>query len=183
MEGTLASSAIDPHRRLYRRGWLTTGNSVVVVALALPLTIGIARAAESRNSTAIAPAAHTMVVVDSGLLYPGTLTVHQGDALAFQNYSSEPVMFMFIEPKNVAEELRCRPTANTDPTAGRGKVERWPLFIIGPSHDLTITIPPGRSSSVCWLTAGRYVFVTKRIGRDPRAPVDTLGYKGMISVE
>jgi hypothetical protein len=181
MEGTVTSNAKGRHRRLYRRGWLTTVRSVVVVALALPLTIGSAWAGE--DSFATAPTAHPIVIVDSGLLYPGTLTVHRGDSLAFQNYSSEPVMFTFIEPKNAADELRCRIAGNTDPTAGRGKVERWPLLTTGASHDLTITIPPGRSSSMCSLAAGRYVFVTKRIERDPRSSVDTLGYKGIISVE
>ena len=181
MEGILRSRATGRQRSFHSRRRLKRYRSVMVGALVLCSTIGMARAAETVGDGARAP--HTIVIVDSGLLYPETLTVHQGDVLEFQNFSSESVMFMFIEPKNAADELHCRPAENTEATAGRGKVTRWPLFTSGPNHDLTATIPPGRFSSACSLAPGRYVFVTKRIGRDVRSPGDTLGQKGTITVE
>ena len=182
MDGNLRSNVTEQRHRLCSRPRrLTRRTSVLVVALAMLLVGGITQGAEDVSNGA--RALNTIVIIDRGLLYPGTLTVHQGDTLEFQNFSSESVMFMFIEPKNAADELRCRPTDNTSPTAGAGKVARWPLFTSGPSHELTVTTPPGRFSSACSLAPGRYVFVTKRIGRDPRSPAATLGDKGTISVE
>src|SRR5262249_47370567 len=135
MDGNPRSNVTGRHHRLCSgSSRLTRHASVLVAPLAMLLVGGLTQGTDDGSKGA--RTSSTIVIVGQGLLYPGTLTVHQGDTLEFQNYSSESVMFMFIEPKNAADELRCRSTDNTSPTAGAGKVARWPLFTSGPSHEL-----------------------------------------------
>jgi hypothetical protein len=153
----------------------------VVLPLALVLAVGIAEAAEHRFPGA--RSAHTITVIDRGLLFPGAVTVGHGEAVEFANYSSEAIELEFIEPKDRADDVRCQPTGNPDATAGSDSTGRWPIFASGPTQHLTVTIPPGRYTTACSFAPGRYGFVTKRVGRDLRSPVDELGQKGAITVE
>jgi len=171
MEPILHSTGGDP----------TCCRSLVVAALAVLLTVGVVQAAENVNDRTHAP--RRIVIIDSGLLYPGTLTIHQGEPLEFQNYSSEFVILTFVEPRNAGDELRCGLTDNGDSNAGMGNMARWSVSTDGPDHGLAVMIPPGRFSSTCSLAAGQYVFVTKRIARDNRSSTDTLGLEGTITVQ
>jgi len=154
---------------------------VVVLSSALVLAAGMVAAAEIPSGDA--RGSHTIAVIDPGLLIPGALTIGQGEAVDFTNYSSETIRLVFTEPKDSAEEIRCRRGANPDTTAGSDTTVGSPVFASGATDHLTVTIPPGRYTTACSLTPGRYSFVTKRLGRDPRSPLDALGQKGTISVE
>ena len=146
-----------------------------------PLGIGIARAAD--NPIRDSRASHTITVIDAGLLFPGALAIGQGEPLEFANYTTDAIRFLFIEPKASAEEVRCRVGENAAAVAGSDTVQGRPVFVDGPAHRLTVTVPPGRYITACSLTPGRYAFVTSRVGRDPRSPLDALGQKGTIRVE
>jgi len=154
---------------------------VPILASALVLGVGIAQAADNPIRDARGP--HTITVIDPGLLLPGALTIRQGEALEFANYTSDAIRLVFIEPRNSAEDVRCRVGENVAAAAGSDTVRGRPVFVEGPAHRLTVTVPPGRYTTACSLTPGRYAFVTSRLGRDPRSPLDALGLKGTISVE
>jgi hypothetical protein len=145
------------------------------------MTVGIAGAADQRSPDVRSP--HTITVIDSGLLSPGAVTIGHGESLEFANYSSEAIEIVFTEPKDRADEVRCQLTRDPDRTAGSGPMVRWPLFANGPTHHLTVTIPPGRYATACSFSPGRYAFVTKRVARDLRSSVEGLGEKGTITVE
>jgi hypothetical protein len=179
----MAMKGILHHNRLAQDRGLRAGRSLwswrsfaLVLSSAVVLAVGTARAAENRFRDA--PSSHTITVVDPGLLLPATLTIGQGEALQFANYSSEAIRLVFIEPKDSADEVHCRPADNPDRAA-----KASPSFAGGPTQHLTVTIPPGRYTTACSLTPGRYAFVTTRVGRDPRSPLDALGEKGTITVE
>lgn len=154
---------------------------VPILSSALVLVVGIARAAD--NPMRDPRGSHTITVIDPGLLLPGTLTIRQGEALEFANYTPDPIMLVFIEPKHSAEEVRCRVGEKAAEAAGSDTVRGRPVLVDGPAHRLTVTVPPGRYTTACSLTSGRYAFVTSRLGQDPRSPLDALGLKGTISVE
>jgi|SRR5262249_51865328 len=175
MKGILRFNAFAPHWRLRAR------SIPVVLSSALVLTVGIARAAEYRSPDV--HGSHTITVVDSGLLAPGAVTIGRGESVEFANYSSEAIEVVFTEPKDRADEVRCQVTRDPDRTARSGSTVQWPLFANGPAHHPTVTIPPGRYATACSFSPGRYAFVTKRVGRDPRSSVDGLGEKGTITVE
>src|SRR5262245_12910278 len=161
MEEVLHSHATGSHPSFrLRRGRLTRCSSFAVAALALTLSTRVVHAAENVSDGAHAP--HAVFIFDSGLLYPGTLTIHHGDPLDFRNYSSEFVTLTFIEPKNAGSDLRCGATDNAGATAPDGRMAGWSVSTSGPNQELTVTIPPGRFSSACSLAAGRYVFLTER---------------------
>ena len=153
----------------------------LVLGWAVVLAVGGANAAENRFRDA--RSSHTITVMDPGLLFPATLTIGQGEALQFANYSSEAIKLVFIEPKNSANEVHCRSAANPDTATGSDITKGSPSFAGTPTQHLTVTIPPGRYTTACSLTPGRYAYVTTRVGRDPRSPLDALGQKGTISVE
>jgi len=159
------------------RGW----GLVPILASALVLGVGIAQAAD--NPVGDARGSHTITVIDPGLLLPAALTIRQGEALEFANYTSDAIRLVFIEPKDSADEVRCRVGEKAAAAAGSDTVRGRPVFVDGPAHRLTVTVPPGRYTTACSLTPGRYAFVTSRLGRDPRSPLDALGLKGTISVE
>jgi len=163
--------------RSIRAGW----SVVPILSSALVLGIGIARAAD--NPIRDSRASHTITVIDPGLLVPGALAMRQGEPLEFANYATDAIRFVFIEPKTSAEEVRCRVGENAAAVAGGDTVQGRPVFVDGPAHRLTVIVPPGRYITACSLTPGRYAFVTSRVGRDPRSPLDALGQKGMIYVE
>jgi hypothetical protein len=153
---------------------------VPILASALVLGGGIAQAAD--NPIRDARGSHTIAVIDPGLLLPGALTIRQGEALEFANYTPDAIRLVFIEPRNSAEEVRCQ-VGEKAVAAGSDTVRGHPVFVDGPAHRLTVTVPPGRYTTACSLTPGRYAFITSRLGRDPRSPLDALGLKGTISVE
>jgi hypothetical protein len=182
MEDILRLDKSARHRGLRARRFVRTRRSIVVVlSSALVLTVGIAAAAD--NLPRDARSSHTITVIDRGLLSPEALTMGQGEALEFANYSSEPIGLVFIEPKDPGGEIRCRLSGNPDGSVGSDAMIAWPIIASGPNHHLTVTIPPGRHATTCSLKPGRYAFVTKRVGRDPRSPLDALGQKGTITVE
>ena len=154
---------------------------VPILSSALVLGVGIAWAAD--NPIRDPRGSHTITVIDPGLLLPGALTIRQGEALEFANYTSDAIRLVFIEPKDSAEEVRCGVGEKAAAAAGSDTVRGRPVFVDGPAHRLTVTVPPGRYTTACSLTPGRYAFVTSRLGRDPRSPLDALGVKGTISVE
>jgi hypothetical protein len=154
---------------------------VPILSSALVLGVGIAGAAD--NPMRDPRGLHTITVIDPGLLLPGALTIRQGEALEFANYTSDAIRLVFIEPKDSAEEVRCGVGEKAAAAAGSDTVRGRPVFVDGPAHRLTVIVPPGRYSTACSLTPGRYAFVTSRLGRDPRSPLDALGLKGTISVE
>jgi hypothetical protein len=154
---------------------------VPILSSALVLAVGIAGAAD--NPMRDPRGSHTITVIDPGLLLPGALTIRQGEALEFANYTSDAIRLVFIEPKDSVEDVRCRVGEKTVAAAGSDTVSGRPVFADGLAHRLTVTVPPGRYTTACSLTPGRYAFVMSRLGRDPRSPLDALGLKGTISVE
>jgi plastocyanin len=160
---------------------LQRGLRAGVLSAALVLVVGIAGAAEHRSPDA--RSSHTIAVIDRGLLSPEVVTIGHGDAVEFANYSSEVIEIVFIEPNDRADDVRCQRTGNPDATPGSEPAGRWPIFANGPTQHLTVTIPPGRHTTACSFAPGRYAFVTKRVARDLRSPVDGLGQKGAITVE
>ena len=154
---------------------------VPILASALVLGVGVARAAG--NPIRAARESHTITVIDPALLLPGALTIRQGETLEFANYTSDAIRLVFVEPRNSAEDVRCRVGEEAEAAEGSDTVRGHPVFVDGPAHRLTVTVPPGRYTTACSLTPGRYAFVTSRLGRDPRSPLDALGLKGTISVE
>jgi len=154
---------------------------VPILSSVLVLGVGIARAAD--NPTRDPRGSHTITVIDPGLLLPGSLTIRQGEALEFANYTSDAIRLVFVEPEESAEDVRCRVGENATAAAGSDTVRGRPVFVDGPAHRLAVTVPPGRYTTACSLTPGWYAFVTSRLGRDPRSPLDALGLKGTIRVE
>jgi hypothetical protein len=153
----------------------------LVLSSALVLGVGIAWAAE--NPSRDAGRLHIITVIDPGLVFPASLKMGQGERVEFANYYSEAIRLVFVEPNDSAEKVRCSLPKKTDATAGGDTVRGRADFTSDPSQHLTVTIPPGRYASACSLTPGRYAFVTQRVGRDPRAPLDMFGQKATISVE
>jgi len=154
--------------------------SILVVVSALVLTIGVAGAGERLFPDA--HSARTITVIDRGLLFPDTVTIGNGQPIEFANYSSEAIQLVFIEPKD-RTDVRCQLTGNPAASAGNDPAGRWPVLANDPAHHPTVTIPPGRYTTACSFPPGQHAFVTKRVGRDARSPVDSLGQKGTITVQ
>src|SRR5262245_66534404 len=108
-------------------------------ASALVLGIGIAQAAD--NPIRDTPGPPTITVIDPGLLLPGSLTIRQGEALEFANYTSDAIRLVFIEPEDSAEDVRCRVGENAAAAAGSDTVRGRPVFVDGPAHRLAVTVP------------------------------------------
>ena len=182
MESNLHLKQLARQRDLRaRRSVQTRWAFVLALSSVLMLGVGILRAAE--NPSRSAKSSHTITVIDPGLIFPAALTMDRGEAIEFANHSSEMIRLMFIEPGDSVDYVRCRLPGNPDAAAGSDNVRGQPVFASGPHRHLTVTIPPGRYTTGCRLTPGRYSFVTQQVGRDPRSAVDTLGQKGTISVE
>jgi hypothetical protein len=145
------------------------------------LGAGIAWAAEDPSRDA--RRSHVITVIDPGLVFPTALTMGQGEAVEFANHYSEAIRLVFVEPDDSADKVRCSLPGKPDATGGSDTIRGRPDFTSDSSQHLTVTIPPGRYASACSLTPGRYAFVTQRVGRDPRSPLDMLGEKATISVE
>jgi hypothetical protein len=139
---------------------------VSLVTLALALAAGTASAAS-----------RAVVTIDNDLIRPSTLQMSKDDVLEFVNYSSASMMLVFLEPRDQPDRVRCHLTELAGAEKMAAQLSGW-----SPDHRLTQMVPPGTVVSVCSLTPGRYVFVTKRIGLDGRAPAEQLGTKGTITV-
>jgi hypothetical protein len=121
---------------------------------------------------------HQVVTIDADLVRPAAVTMRTDDVLEFVNYSSVPMMLVFLEPENHSDKPRCHVASLR---SGRGiapEALRW-----GSPHRPAEIIPPGRFVSVCSLARGKYSFVTKRVDPDASGPLEQLGTKGTVSVE
>jgi hypothetical protein len=181
MQHILCLDTLARHQRGAEGSLRRRSSILVALSAVMLLTVGIAGAAEHRSPDA--RNTHTITVIDRGLLLPGAVTIGNGEQIEFANYSSEAIELVFIESRDRLDDVRCRLTGNRAATAGSDPIERWPLLASDPAHHPTVTIPPGRYTTACSFTPGQYAFVTKRVGRDARSPVDGLGQKGTIIVE
>jgi hypothetical protein len=139
----------------------------LLAALLLALTVTTAPAVS-----------HRVITIDADLVRPSAVTMRTDDVLEFVNYSSVPMMLVFLEPDGHSDKPRCHVASLR---VGRGiapEALRWDS-----PHRPAEIIPPGRFVSACSLARGRYSFVTKRVDSDASAPLEELGTKGTISVE
>lgn len=183
MESNIHLKQVARDRDLRARRSVQTRRAFVL-ALVWVLMLGVGMVEAAENPSRDARSSHTITVIDAGLIFPAALTMDRGEPVEFANHSSEMIRLMFVEPGDSVDDVRCRVPGNPDAAAGSANVRRGqPVFASGPHRHLTVTIPPGRYTTGCWLTPGRYSFVTQQVGRDPRSASDTLGQKGTISVE
>jgi len=152
----------------------------VVLSSALVLAAGVAGAAEHLPDTR---GSRSIAVIDPGLVSPEAVTIGHGEAVEFANLSSQAIQLVFVEPKDRTDEVRCQFKGKAGATPEGSLAVGWPSFGSAPISQLTVTIPPGHNTTACSFAPGRYGFVTRRVGRDPRSPVDALGQKGTITVE
>lgn len=148
-----------------------------LAALALAMTAGIATA---NGPNAAGSDARTITIIDGDVIRPSRLSMRAGDVLEFTNYSAEPMLLLFTEPADPIDRIRCRVTHEDRPT---GAPDPLQLAANGSDVRLSTIIPPGRSASSCSLEPGRYGYLMRRVSRDVRAPEDSLGTKGTITVE
>jgi hypothetical protein len=151
---------------------------IAVMILVAAVTSGIARASEDVNGRA--GAARKIVMRDEEFVSPSALTMSRGDVLEFENDSGEFMRFVFVEPQDQTDKIRCD---LVDHTIARPDQAPWLLFDWGPGRRLTAVIPPGKFASACSLAPGHYAFVATRVSRDPRPVEDSLGTKGTITVQ
>jgi hypothetical protein len=150
-------------------------NHASLTVLLIALAAGPAAAGDSTGTGAVA---HTITIIDRDVIRPSTLSMRSGDVLEFSNYSAQPMLLVFTEPRDPVDKVRCRPAHASAPSASADLM----LDDSGEPQLLTV-IPPGRSASSCSLEPGRYAFLMRRVSRDVRAPDDTLGTKGVITVQ
>src|SRR5260221_7242037 len=148
----------------------------LLAALVIATTASITTANGPRGATSVA---REITIIDGDVILPSTLSMRTGDVLEFTNYSAEPMLLSFIEPDAI-DKLRC-PVVHDDAPSGAPNPLR--LDVDGSRPRLSTTIPPGRSASPCPLEPGHYGFLMRRVSRDFRAPEDSLGTKGLITVE
>jgi hypothetical protein len=148
-----------------------------LAGLVLATTAGVTTANGPGRTPSGAP---TITIIDGGLIQPSRASVRVGDVLEFTNYSAEPMLLLFTEPDDPIDRIRCRAVRVEAPSGAPD-----PLELAGGASDprLAAIIPPGRSASSCSLEPGRYEFLMRRVSRDVRAPYDSLGTKGTITVE
>ena len=159
---------------------MTTGPARLFHAVALVLaTASLAVAAET---TAEHERENVQTItLDTADLRPETLTMSKDDRISFVNSSTQPFHVTFVEPKDIAQHIRCglvRPNDKTQPSAP------WALFVWRDGR-LEADIPPGQFASVCSLEPGTYAFTAERIGhRTPSGDTaTTLPLKGQIEVK
>jgi hypothetical protein len=157
---------------------MTRRNSVALLTLPLALAAGIASGAERMGRPTAA--SYKVITMDGELIRPSALLMREDDVLEFVNYSTTPIMLVFVEPQDQTDKIRCHVIHSTN---GDPAEASWQLFGWSPSNQLTAVIPPGRFVSVCSLVPGQYAFVTQRIGRGVGSPPDALGAKGTITVQ
>ncbi len=151
---------------------------IALATVAAAVTSTIASASDDVERRAVT--ARTIVMQGDDRVSPSTLTMNRTDVLEFENDSGEIMRLVFVDPPDQADKIRCYVT---DHTIARPDQTPWLAFDWGPGRRLTATIPPGKFASACTLAPGQYAFVTKRITRDTREVLDTLGTKGTITVQ
>jgi hypothetical protein len=148
-----------------------------LAAIVIATTASITTANGLRGATSVA---RGITIIDGDVILPSTLSMRTGDVLEFTNYSAEPMLLSFIEPRDAIDKMRC-PVVHDEAPSGTPNPLR--LDVDGSRPRLSTIIPPGRSASSCSLEPGHYGFLMRRVSRDFRAPEDSLGTKGVITVE
>jgi hypothetical protein len=156
---------------------LTTGNGKRQLRTIAATVLAALTLASPIVSAASGP---TIVIRNDDLITPSALTMNRGDVLEFENDSGQFVKVVFMDPDDQTDKIRC---SLIDHTTARPYQEPWLLFDWGAGRRLTATMPPGRFASACSLVPGRYTFVATRVSRDPRGSQDSLGTKGIITVQ
>ena len=151
---------------------------IVLMMLAAAVASGMASASEELEGRV--RTARKIVMHDDDLISPSALTMNRDDVLEFENDSGKFMRLVFVEPEDQREKVRCQLVDRT--IARPGQTPRLVLDW-GAGQRLTAIIPPGRFASACSLAPGRYVFVARRVSRDPRGGEDSLGTKGTITVQ
>jgi hypothetical protein len=148
--------------------------------LAAIVVLTTASITTANGPRADASAARTITIIDGDVILPSTLSMGTGDVLEFTNYSAEPMLLSFTEPRDAIDKIRCPVVHDEAPS---GTPDPLLLDVDASRSRLSTIIPPGRSASSCSLEPGHYGFLMRRVSRDVRAPEDSLGTKGVITVE
>ena len=151
---------------------------IVLMMLAAAVASGMASASEELEGRV--RTARKIVMHDDDLISPSALTMNRDDVLEFENDSGQLMRLVFVEPEDQREKVRCHLVNRTS-----ARPDETPRLVLdwGAGQRLTAIIPPGRFASACSLAPGRYVFVARRVSRDPRGGEDSLGTKGTITVQ
>ena len=155
----------------------------VAIALALALVVGFViragGAAEEDTGAHTKGTVHT-IMVDNEDVRPSTTTMGPGDSIAFENFSSHPMIVTFTEPADLKTRIRCGLVRGKASDPERAP---WALFS-WEDGKMKGTIPPGRFASVCSFAAGTYTFLVDRQGPGAQAhPTGDLPEKGQIVVK
>jgi hypothetical protein len=123
--------------------------------------------------------AQKLVILDAERIMPSDLKMDEGDVIVFQNQSAEPIIVTFVDPKNVADKIRCALVRKSDDEQPRAP---WLLFQKR-GDQIAATIPPGRFASMCSLTPGAYSFTAQRSRVKTSDAGGVLQEKGLITVQ
>jgi len=148
---------------------------LALTALVLALTVGGAAGAEEPRWHG--GVSHKVVMIDGQQVHPSALTINRDDVLEFVNYSAAP-MIVFIQPHEPSDTARCHVAA-----LGAGNDVAPDAFMWAAGYQPAAIIPPRRFANICSLTPGRYVFVTREVGRDAAGSMENAGIKGTVTVE
>jgi len=148
-----------------------------LAAIVIATTASITAANGPRDTASVA---RTITIIDDDVILPSTLSMRPGDLLEFANYSAQPMLLSFTEPRDAIDKIRC-PVVHDEAPSGAPDPLRFDVD--GSRPRLSTIIPPGRSASSCSLEPGHYGFLMRRVSRDFRAAEDSLGTNGLITVE
>jgi hypothetical protein len=143
------------------------------------LALAAAPAAADEEVGGHARHAQKLVILDAERIMPSNLKMDEGDVLVFQNQSSEPMNVTFVDPKDVADKIRCELVRKSDEEQPRAP---WLLFQ-KQGGQVVATIPPGRFASVCSLAPGSYAFTARRSRVKTSDAGGVLQEKGQITVQ
>jgi len=152
-----------------------------VVVASLVLALGAGRAwAEHEPLEAHTKHPPKTVVLDNQSIQPSSLDMGTGDALVFENHSTQPIAVTFTEPADQRDRIRCGLVKKSARDKGQAP---WALFA-WTDGTLKASIPPGRFASVCSLKEGTYTYLTTRQTPGVRsAGGGTVPEKGQIIVK
>ena len=113
---------------------------------------------------------------------PTDLKMDKDDVLEFQNLSLYAMKIKFLEPENMANNIRCE---LVNPKGSKQGKTPWALFSWDEKQRLSATIPPGRFASLCALAPGKYRYVVDEVGgtRAVRGADEGNGEQGTITVQ
>ena len=158
-----------------------TSSSMLRSMLALLLALASAPAlAEHEDGKAHDHGPKKTVVLDNDDIRPSSLEMANGDVLAFENVSTQPMRVVFTDPKDLIDKVRCSAIRNAKDKGTPSAP--WALFM-WTDGKLSADVPPGKFASVCSLTAGHYAFTATGIGNDPGSQSGVLPSKGSIDVK